>query len=214
MAGDMGMAAKLKNTMMRAVTVPAGKTNTALIVVNHVYDDPSAMYASKLKNISGGKGAQFMSQIIVQCAKKLEKNEGQKDAEASFNAVVLKFFTVKNRVCKSFYDTELYLDYQNGFNKWFSLFKPAIQMGYIEKKGAWYSVPSYSDKNLRGGEIMKNDAIWETFLDDFNKRSQEELSYSSPEILDEKSMDKYVDSLVTEAMEEDCIEANKIDLDE
>lgn len=209
MAGEMGLSAKLKNSMLKALTVPAGKTNTAVIVVNHVYDDPAAMYPSKIKNIGGGKMTAFMPHITIQCSKTLEKKDDKDEAQV-FKGTILKFFTIKNRCCKSFYETELYLDYKTGFHKWFSLFKPAIQMGFIKKCGAWYEVPSYSDKKLRGAEILKNDAIWHTFLEDFDKKSLEVLSYTSPEVMDEESMDAYVDEIVEDAE----IETEELEIDD
>ncbi len=198
MAGDMGLTAKLKGAMLRSWVVPAGKTRCPIVIVNHVYDDPSAMYPSKIKNIGGGKQTAFMPAITIQCTKSLEKKD-DKDNALEFKGTILKFFTVKNRCCKSFVDCELYLDYKTGFSKWFSLFKPAIQMGCIKKAGAWYEVPTYSDKKLRKSEILNNDAIWATFLDDFEKKSLDFLSYSSPDVNDEESMDARVEQIVEDA---------------
>jgi recombination protein RecA len=197
MAGDMGLTAKVKNTMLKSWVVPCGMTGASMILINHVYDDPNAMYPSKIKNIGGGKQTQFMPHITVQCSKTLEKKD-DKDADQEFKGTVLKFFTVKNRCCKSFHSTEMYLDYNNGFQKWFSLFKPAIQLGFIKKTGSWYEVPSYGEKKMRGSEILNTDEIWEGFLEEFDKKSLERLSYSTPVIMDEESMDEYVDSIVAE----------------
>lgn len=200
MAGDMGLTAKIKNSMLKSWVVPAGKTGATIVVVNHVYDDPNAMYPSKIKNIGGGKQTAFMPHITIQCSKKLEKKD-DKDSDQAFKGSILKFFTVKNRCCKSFFEVELYMDYAKGFQKWFSLFKPAIQMGFIKKAGAWYEVPTYSEKKLRGADILTTDAIWESFLDEFEKKSLDYLSYSSPEVMDEESMDEYVENIVEQAEE-------------
>jgi RecA/RadA recombinase len=212
MAGEMGLAAKLKNSMLKSWVVPAGRTNTPILVVNHVYDDPSAMYASKIKNIGGGKQTAFMPHITIQCSKTLEKKD-DKDEEQAYKGTVLKLFTIKNRCCKSFYETEMYLDYKTGFHKWWSLFKPAIQLGFIKKSGGWYEVPSYSDKKLRGTDILNNDEIWESFLDAFEEKSLEILSYSSPEVMDEESMDEYVDQIIEEAEAEEA-EANTTNVED
>ncbi len=202
MAGDMGLTAKLKNVMLKSWAMPAGFTHSSIVIINHVYDDPAAMYTSKIKKIGGGKQTAFMPHITIQCSKVLEKKD-DKDNEQAFKGTIFKFFTVKNRCCKSFYEAELYLDYKKGFLKWFSLFKPATNMGYIKKCGAWYEVPSYSDKKLRGSEILTNDAIWATFLDDFEAKSLEMLSYSSPDVMDEDSMDACIEQIVEMAEDED-----------
>ena len=210
MAGDMGLTAKLKGAMLRSWVVPAGKTRCPVVIVNHVYDDPSAMYPSKIKNIGGGKQTAFMPAITIQCSKTLEKKD-DKDNAQEFKGTVLKFFTVKNRCCKSFVDCELYLDYKTGFGKWFSLFKPAMQLGFIKQAGAWYEVPTYSDKKLRRTEILKNDAIWETFLNDFETKSLEFLAYSSPDVMDEESMDACIEQIVEEAEVEAEVETEVIE---
>jgi RecA/RadA recombinase len=199
MAGDMGLQAKLKNAMLKSWCVVAGITDTAVVVVNHVYDDPSAMYASKIKNIGGGKQTAYIPHITLQCSKRFEKSD-DKDDEQAFQASILKFFTVKNRCCKSFYETEVYLDNKNGLQKWWALMAPAISMGFIIKHGSWYTVPSYDgeEKKMRMREILNKDEIWESFLDEFDKQSLELLSYSSPTIADEESMDAYIENMVTE----------------
>lgn len=202
MAGDMGLTAKLKNAMLKSWVMPTGKTHSSIIIINHVYDDPAAMYASKIKNIGGGKQTAFMPHITIQCSKVLEKKD-DKDDEQAFKGTIFKFFTVKNRCCKSFFEAELYLDYKKGFMKWFSLFQPALQMGFIKQAGAWYEVPTYSDKKLRKSEILNNDAIWKTFLDDFEAKSLEMLSYSSPDVMDEESMDACIENIVEMADEDE-----------
>lgn len=187
---DMGSRARLCNNLLKGLTIPCLKSDTAMIVTNHVYDDPSSMYPSKIKNQSGGKGAQYVARIILQCSKLYEKDE---EGEASYKASVLKFFCTKNGFVKPFYETEMYLDFSKGSMKYFGLLKPAIEYGFIKnandgkeersteaRKSSKYFVPSYSkEEGFKLKNIVNDEKIWSTFLDEFNTKSKEVLSYSN-----------------------------------
>ena len=73
-AVDMGASAKMKNNMMRGLMMRVVQSNATLIIINHEYQDPSAMFASKVHNMAGGLGIQFASHVILQCEKLLEVN--------------------------------------------------------------------------------------------------------------------------------------------
>lgn len=55
-AMDMGLGAKLKNNMMRGLMMRVVMSNATLIIINHEYQDPGAMFASKVHNMAGGLG--------------------------------------------------------------------------------------------------------------------------------------------------------------
>lgn len=65
MAVDMGISAKTKNNMMRGLMMRVVQANATLIVINHEYQDPGAMFASKVHNMAGGKGIEFASHVIL-----------------------------------------------------------------------------------------------------------------------------------------------------
>ena len=71
MANDMGIGAKMKNNMMRGLMMRVVQSNATLLVINHEYKDPGAMFASKVHNMAGGMGIQFASHVILQCEKLL-----------------------------------------------------------------------------------------------------------------------------------------------
>ncbi len=59
-AMDMGLGAKLKNNMMRGLMMRVVMSNATLLVINHAYQDPGAMFASKIQNMSGGRAHSFL----------------------------------------------------------------------------------------------------------------------------------------------------------
>ncbi len=178
---EMGGRAKKINTLMKAITVPAIKTDTSMIVLNHVYDDPSAMFTNKIKNQSGGKGLQYMASITIQCARNLEK-DGDKNSEGFYSGTNLTFFTVKNRMCRPSLEAKIYLDFKKGFiNPYDGLFDEAVRGGFILCPAqGYYTVPTCSDpeKKWRKAQIEANKEIWNTFIDKFNEWSLNDLKYS------------------------------------
>ena len=191
-ANDMGLRAKICNLLVKATTIPALRTNVGLIIVNHVYDDPQAMYASKIKQQGGGKGIQYMARLVIQCSKKLEKDDNKdKQDERAFQFNRLRFLTVKNSFAQPTYESNMILDFKKGPLRYYSIFDVAVKYGFIVKKGSWYLIPSSEtpDKNFRAKEILTKPKLWESFIDELNEKSIEELSYGGKEIVDTDTLD-------------------------
>ena len=180
-ASEMGGRSKLINNMVKAITIPALKTDTSMIILNHIYQNPAALFASKIQNQSGGLGIQYMGTINVQCSRLLEKDEN-KDKDAFYSGTNLKFFTVKNRICRPSLETQIYLDFKKGFtNKYDGLFDEAVRYGFIQcPSQGYFTVPSAPDpeKKYRRAQIESNDEIWSTFIKEFDQKSMEDLKYS------------------------------------
>ena len=176
--GDMGLRAKSINSLMKGLTIPALKAGTSILITNHQYSDPSQMYPSKIKPSSGGSGKDYMSSIIIQCSKSLEKTEDKNDP-AYAKGTNLKFFTIKNRLCKPFYEAEMYIDFTKGISKYDGLFDTAIELGFINQNGGFYVVPSFSEKKFRKIELLKKEEVWQSFLKEFNEKSRKQMQYSN-----------------------------------
>ena len=182
--------------MMKAITIPCLESDTPMIVVNHVYDNPGAMFTSKIKEQGGGKGLQYMGSLNIQCSRCLEKAE-EKDSEAYYGQTRLHFFTIKNRMIRPSLECDIWLDFKKGFVRQFeSLFDEAVRGGFfISTKQGWYSCPTWEDpeKNFRTSYLQSNESapVWRTFLAKFDEWSISDLSYKS---LNQTSMDLYNDS--------------------
>ena len=184
-ASEMGGRAKLINNMMKAITVPCLKSDTPMIVINHVYQNPGALFTSKIQNQGGGLGVQYMGSLNIQCTRCLEKSE-DKDSEAFYGQTRLHFFTAKNRLIRPTLECDIWLDFKKGFVRQFeSLFDEAVRGGFfINTKQGWYSCPTWEDpdKNFRTSYLQSNAAapVWKTFLlDGFDKWSQADLAYKA-----------------------------------
>jgi RecA/RadA recombinase len=185
--GKLNIISHNCNNMVKTWTIPALKTNTPVMVVNHVYVDPSAMFPSKIKEQSGGSGIKYLGHITIQTARLLEKEE-DREAENAYKGTNLRCFVVKNRIVKPFYGTAFYLDFEKGAEKWGGLFEAAAEYGFIKEDGKKWVVPSYSEtKKFWKRELVSKeenpdiDEIWESFIDEFDKVSMQKIQYSSLE---------------------------------
>lgn len=192
---DMGIGAKMKNNMMRGLMMRAVMSNCTLIVINHEYQDPGAMFASKIHNMAGGKAIEYGSHIILQCEKLLIKandtewltgKESEEQDVGFFKGNKIRFFTTKNRVIKPGYTATVYVDFNTGISKYDGLIEDAVKYGFLEEVRGGYVCKSYSDKRVTYKDLVQKDEIWNTFIDDFNKKSIEAMSYSNS-IADEVS---------------------------
>ena len=188
-AMDMGLGAKLKNNMMRGLMMRVVQSNATLIIINHEYQDPGAMFTSKVHNMAGGLGIQFASHVQLQCEKLLVKStdnefmtglEHANDDVGFFKGNRMRFFVVKNRVCKPAYQATVYIDFNTGIAKYDGLIEDAAKMGYLSEIRGGYTCPTYNQgKKITYKELITKDEIWNTFLEDFNTKSKEMMEYSN-----------------------------------
>ena len=202
---DMGIGAKLKNNMMRGLMMRVVQSNATLLIVNHEYQDPSAMFASKVHAMAGGLGIQFASHVILQMEKLLVKAAdtefmtGLERDDASvgfFKGNKMKAFVVKNRVCKPAYSAVMFIDFNTGISKYDGLIDDAVKFGYLTEVRGGYVCKTYSDKRVTYKDLMTKPEIWETFLEEFNAKSIEAMSYSNSIA---RELDKIEESIEKEA---------------
>lgn len=188
MAQDMGLGAKLKNNMIRGLMMRVVQSNCPLIIINHTYSDPAALFASKFKAIPGGEGIKFASHVMLQMTKLLIKssdtefltgNESEKDDVGLYKGNRIRAFCVKNRVVKPCFEATMFIDFNNGIAKYDGLIEDAVRMNFIEETRGGYIVPSYSDKRVTYKELVSNKEIWDTFIDKFNEESIKRMGYSN-----------------------------------
>lgn len=188
-AMDMGLGAKLKNNMMRGLMMRVVQSNATLLVINHEYQDPGAMFTSKIHSMAGGKGIEFASHIILQCEKLFVKStdnefltghESENDEVGFFKGNKLKFFTTKNRICKPCFTAQVFVDFTNGISKYDGLIEDACRLGFLQEVRGGYTCPTYNDgKRITYRELVSNDEIWNTFINEFNTKSREIMEYSN-----------------------------------
>ena len=202
-APDMGNRAKALKSMMRAITHAAAKANCPLIFSNHIYEDPSQLHKSALKKQAGGSGPLYMSSVIIQLAKKTEKpgESDNKDAGSevslfskNINGLTLRALITKNRFICPFLETEMYLNFKTGLNRYSGLLEMGTELGIIEKVGHQYA---FQGETLGYFKNWKDDEkIWDKILPILDEKLKKELAFKnesvSEEYLDEEDESKEV----------------------
>ena len=188
MVPDMGAAAKGRNALMRALMMRVVQSETALIVINHEYQNPGQMFASKIHNMAGGQGIEYASHVILQASKLLVKDGDvefatgkEKDGNhvGFYKGNRMRFFCTKNRVIKPAFEADVYIDFDTGISKYDGIIQDAVKYGFINEVRGGYVVPSYKETRVTYKELVSNDEIWDTFIDKFNEESQKKMAYTS-----------------------------------
>jgi len=183
---DMGNRAKALKSLMRAITHSAAKANCPVIFTNHIYDDPSQLHPSAIKKQAGGSGPLYMASVIVQMAKKTEKTEDSKNKDSNtettflskgINGMTLRTLTTKNRFVAPFLETELYLNFKTGLNKYSGLLEMAEGYGVLEKAGHRYVL---NGETLGFFKDWKDDeSVWAKILPTLEEKLKTELSFKN-----------------------------------
>jgi len=144
-SADMGSFAKSIKSLLKTLTNLATVTKTPVVITNHVYDDPSAMYPSLEKNMSGGKAAVYLPSVTIQLAKKLAKSDEGKTiddtmvaGQKSFGGTIIRALTVKNRFMQPYLEGEMYLSFSSGLDQYYGILAWMKHFGVIKSAGKTY----------------------------------------------------------------------------
>lgn len=184
---DMGTRARAIKSLLRTCTTMSTITKTTFVVTNGVYDDPSAMFESIIKNQSGGKSVVYLPSVTIQLARKPEKGDENKTndgelavGQKSYPGTILRALTVKNRFIQQYLQVELYLSFKSGLNKYYGLFDLAEGWGIIEKDGHRYRLKSTSEQLGFYKDWRNNDEVWAKILPELEEKIKLNWAYSSP----------------------------------
>lgn len=216
-APDMGNRAKTLKSLFRAVTHNASKAQCPFVFSNHVYDDPSQLHKSAIKKAAGGSGPLYMASVLVQLTKRSERTEDSKNKDADknvslfakdINGLTLRALTTKNRFVCPFLETEMYLNFKTGLNKYSGLLPMGVDLGIITKVGHQYA---FNGKTLGYFKDWKNDKeVWESILPVLDVALKKELAFRNeneeieehfeydPDSSEEKEIDEKLDEIVSE----------------
>ena len=190
-AADMGTRAKGLKSMLRLLTYKAGRAGVTILMTNHTYSDPASLYPSLVQNQSGGSGPLYMASVIVQLAKKNEKQESEEEAilpEAkNYNGVTLRALTVKNRFVPPFLEASINLNYLTGLDKYSGLLEMAVNHGLIIQTGSTYTKPD-GTKLGYAKNFTKDKKFYEELIPLLDKKLETAYKYGnvSGEVVSEK----------------------------
>jgi len=184
-SSDMGTFAKSIKSLLKTCTNMSTLTKTPILITNHVYEDPSQMYPTLEKNISGGKAAVYLPSVTVQLARKPMKDDDGKTvdntkaaSQKSYSGVIIRALTVKNRFIKQYLEGEMYLSFATGLDKYYGLLDIMKDMGVVVANGATYS--DWEGTKLGFYKTWRKDTkLWERLLPELESRLKAEWSYGN-----------------------------------
>jgi len=183
-SADMGSRAKAMKSLLRTCTQLSGITKTTILATNHIFEDPSALFPSLVKDMPGGKATVYLPSVTVQLARKPVKEDKNTDGklavgQKNYSGVILRALTVKNRFVKQYLQGEMYLSFDKGLNKYYGLLDLAVGLGAVIQTGSTYQLPD--EKKLGYYSKWKNDSeLWDnTIIPVIEEKIKNEWKYGN-----------------------------------
>ena len=158
----VGLHARLMSQAMRKIVGNLNNSKTILIMINQLREKIGVMFGSP-ETTPGGRALKFYSSVRLD----IRRIETLKDGgEASGNKTRVK--VVKNKVAPPFRQAEFEITYGEGISRTGDIVDIAVEMGILDKKGAWYA---YKGENIGQGRantkvyLDENEDVRETIAD-------------------------------------------------
>jgi recombination protein RecA len=128
----VGSQARLMSSALRKLTSLISKAKTVCIFTNQMREKIGVMYGSP-ETTPGGKALKYYASVRID----IRRKEALKLPDGTVYGNRTKIKIVKNKVAPPFTECEFDILYNEGISKAGSLLEIAIELGTVEKKGAW-----------------------------------------------------------------------------
>jgi recombination protein RecA len=129
----VGLQARLMSQAMRKLTGVISKSKAIMIFINQVRMKIGVMFGNP-ETTPGGRALKFYSSVRLDVRK---RDTIKKDSDPV--GMRMKVKVVKNKIAPPFKTAEVDLMYDSGINSAMALVETAVDLGLIERSGAWFS---------------------------------------------------------------------------
>ena len=128
----MGMQARLMSQALRKLTAILNKAKTTCVFTNQLREKVGVMFGNP-ETTPGGKALKFYASVRID----IRRKDAIKDAAGAHLGNRVKVKIVKNKVAPPFAEAEFDIIFNHGINKEGSILDVGLDMGVVEKRGAW-----------------------------------------------------------------------------
>jgi recombination protein RecA len=163
---DMGSRARAIKSLLTTCTQLAGLTKTAIVMTNHLYDNPGDLHPTLVKNMPGGKACVYLPSVSIQLMRKpvkadaVKSNAGELAAsQRNYVGIIIRALSAKNRFVKQYLEGELFISFSNGADKYHGLLDLSVELDVIQNAGATYTFNG--EKLGYAKSFIENKEFWE-----------------------------------------------------
>jgi len=133
-ASHMGLQARLMSQALRKLTSNIKRTNTMVIFINQLRMKIGVMFGNP-ETTTGGNALKFYASVCLDIRRIGATKKGD---EVLGNETRVK--VLKNKVAPPFKKAEFQILYDQGISRESEVIDLGVELGFVEKAGAWYSV--------------------------------------------------------------------------
>lgn len=148
----MGLQARLMSQALRKLTANIKRTNCLVIFINQIRMKIGVMFGSP-ETTTGGNALKFYASVRLDIRRTGSIKKGE---EVVGNETRVK--VLKNKVAPPFKQTDFDILYNQGISRESELINYGVDLGFMEKSGAWYS---YKGKQIGQGKENARDFLKE-----------------------------------------------------
>lgn len=139
----MGLQARLMSQALRKLTANIKRSNTLVIFINQIRMKIGVMFGNP-ETTTGGNALKFYASVRLDIRRtgSIKKGDEVMGSET-------KVKVVKNKVAPPFKTAEFDILYGEGISRESELITLGVQMGFVDKSGAWYS---YNNQKIGQGK--------------------------------------------------------------